>query len=36
MGEQGIDASMPRFVERVGKADRVIVVGTPLRSCENH
>jgi small GTP-binding protein len=25
-----IGASMPRFVERVGKADRVIVVGTPL------
>ena len=25
-----IGASVPRFVERVGKADRVIVVGTPL------
>ena len=25
-----IGASVPRFVERVGKSDRVIVVGTPL------
>ncbi len=30
MREQGIGASVPRFVERVGKADRVIVVNTPL------
>ena len=25
-----IGASVPRFVERVGKCDRILVVGTPL------
>jgi hypothetical protein len=25
-----IGASVPRFVERIGKCDRVLVVGTPL------